>query len=346
MKISIIIPVYNGERFIEECIRSAMNQDLDLFEVICINDGSNDNTQNILAQLENEYASLRVINKVNEGPAKAREIGAEKATGEYLVFLDGDDLLAPNALGEIYTVASKNDLDMAVYDYVIFSDQPRFSKDSAHTLKPVSVYTGKEYINQFMYTAYNWDKLWRRDFYISKVISGVGGFYYEDQLPTLKGIYSSNRIARLNIVCVGYRDNASSTTRRAITKEHFQDLRSVILSYSKVLKDNDLCRSRCALMKLAHMLALLDEHRHQLRLEFDKEILSVYSEVRAFIVSQNGGFVNLCQKVGVVYGFYYKLETMCLARVFGFIGKLSRIKRILKEKKLVVSKNQGLDNGS
>ncbi|MFA0476469.1 glycosyltransferase family 2 protein [Vibrio breoganii] len=341
MKISIIIPVYNCERFIEECIRSAMNQDLDLFEVICINDGSTDNTQNILAKLESEYASLRVINKINEGPAKAREVGVVKATGEYLAFLDGDDLLAPNALGEIYAVASKNDLDMAVYGSVTFSDKPKFTKDSSHTLEPVTVYTGREYINQFLYTSYNWDKLWRREFYLNKVISGVGGFYYEDQIPNLKGIYFSNRIAKFNIRCVGYRENASSTTRRAITKEHYQNLRSVILEYSKVLKDYDICQSRCALRKFAHMLALLDEHRNQLSLKFDEEVLSVYGEFRAFIVSHNGGFLSLCRSIGLPYSLYFKLGTPHLAYVFKFIGKVSRARRLIASKKLPLRKTRG-----
>ena len=340
MKVSIIIPVYNGEQFIEDCIRSAIAQNLDLVEIICINDGSTDDTQKILGVLESEFSILHVINKSNEGPAKARETGALKATGEYLVFLDGDDLLAPNSLCSVYDAANKHNLDMAVYGYVTFYDEPKFCESNREQLDSISIYSGKEYINRFMYTAYNWDKLWRRDFYINNVMSGGGGFYYEDQLPILKGISSSVRIAKLDIQCVGYRDNVNSTTRRAVTVEHFQDLRSVIVNYSKVLKDNDLLYSRCALMKLAHMLALLDAHRSQLGLEFDKEILSVYEETRGYVISKNDGMINLCRKIGVIYGLYYKLDTPCLGGVQKLVGKVSKVRKIIKRNFLWLEKGR------
>src|SRR5690606_18456015 len=90
IKISVIIPVYNGEKYLENCIKSLQNQTLKEIEFIFINDGSNDNTLSILKKYEND-PRIKVFSQINKGVSAARNKGIQKATGEYIGFLDCDD---------------------------------------------------------------------------------------------------------------------------------------------------------------------------------------------------------------------------------------------------------------
>lgn len=95
--VSIIIPVYNGESVISKCINSVLNQTYENIEVIVVNDGSTDNTANILDRLKRENRNIRVIHQENRGPSIARNMGLKESKGEFIQFVDSDDILMKNA---------------------------------------------------------------------------------------------------------------------------------------------------------------------------------------------------------------------------------------------------------
>ena len=100
MFFSIIIPVYNCEKYLRDCLDSCINQDLlnDEYEVLCVNDGSTDSSINILNDYANRYSHIKVFSQDNRGVSAARNIGLDNAKGEYIMFLDGDDLIRKNCL--------------------------------------------------------------------------------------------------------------------------------------------------------------------------------------------------------------------------------------------------------
>lgn len=113
VKISIIMPVYNASKYIENAVLSVYNQTLKDVELICVNDGSTDNSLEILEKLEKEYNFIKIYNQENQGSGKARNTGISKATGEYIAFLDADDVyLDNNALEKMYFIGNKNNADM------------------------------------------------------------------------------------------------------------------------------------------------------------------------------------------------------------------------------------------
>lgn len=118
VKVSVIIPVYNGEKYIEECLNSVLNQTLEDIEIIVINDGSKDNTQAILELYGNKYSDkIKVISKQNEGQGKARNIGIDLAKGEFITFVDSDDTIDCNMLQKLYDKAKTDEADLIICDY-------------------------------------------------------------------------------------------------------------------------------------------------------------------------------------------------------------------------------------
>lgn len=113
-EVSIIIPVYNNEKYIEKCIRSIQNQTFSDMEIIVINDGSADGSGRILRELEAEDDRILLLEQENQGVAASRNRGVEKATGKYITFVDGDDYLKSDYIEKMYKLAEREILDMVI----------------------------------------------------------------------------------------------------------------------------------------------------------------------------------------------------------------------------------------
>ncbi|MDD4036126.1 MAG: glycosyltransferase [Bacilli bacterium] len=120
MKISAIIPVYNGEKFIERCLDSILNQSFDDFEIIAINDGSTDNSRKIIEKYVKEYPlKVSCYNQKNKGQSVARNRGLDLAQGKYITFIDSDDWIDGKMFEHMYLRAINSDADIITCDYVI-----------------------------------------------------------------------------------------------------------------------------------------------------------------------------------------------------------------------------------
>ena len=113
-KISVILPVYNVERYVEKCIRSIESQDLqqEQFDIICVNDGSPDNSREVIIQLQKEFGNIKLIDQENQGVSVARNKGLEAADSQYVLFIDPDDYVAESSLKTLLDQADKYKLDM------------------------------------------------------------------------------------------------------------------------------------------------------------------------------------------------------------------------------------------
>ena len=113
-EVSVIIPVYNSEKYVEKCICSVMAQTLPELEIIIINDGSIDESGKILKNLEREDVRIILLEQNNQGVASARNLGVKKSTGKYITFVDGDDYLKNDYIEKMYDLAEKESLDMVI----------------------------------------------------------------------------------------------------------------------------------------------------------------------------------------------------------------------------------------
>ena len=128
--VSVIIPIYNTGKYLKQCMDSIINQSLKDIEIICVNDGSTDNSLDILK----EYSNIKIINQKNQGLSIARNTGLKYANGEYIYFCDSDDFLQLDALENLYLFAKYNNLDILYFDGVAFFESEEL-KNKFHIYK-------------------------------------------------------------------------------------------------------------------------------------------------------------------------------------------------------------------
>lgn len=214
-RISIIIPCYNAEMYLEECIESVLNQNFEEIEIICVNDGSSDGTFNIL----NKYKSnnkITIIHHVsNSGAGAARNTGIDIASGEYLFFIDSDDLLIDNALSTLYELALNTNADITSGQIQKFDANGNLK--SPHYLKKINgtyeFYKNKKCLLGKCYVS-ACGRLYKRDFFNSHIGSYPVGGWCEDVVPFLKGQFYAETLAVTQAKVIKWRQVSSSVSHR------------------------------------------------------------------------------------------------------------------------------------
>lgn len=201
VKVSVIVPAYNCEKIIGDTIKSVLTQRLTEIEVIILNDGSTDNTLGVIEALTASDKRVKVISLINGGPAKARNVGINHAIGEYICFLDSDDLIAPDMLIEMYDKSTENQLDVCACGYqmeTVVND-----RTSVKTFKfPEFIATNKDSFRDklmplikahMMYVV--WNKLFRRMFILENQIRFTDFLSGEDRLFNIQTFKHIERFA-------------------------------------------------------------------------------------------------------------------------------------------------------
>lgn len=148
-KVSIIIPTFNDADYLEDCLMSIFNQTYDNIEIIVVNDGSTDGTIDIMNKFKNRIIS---VSKKNEGPSVARNLGIQKSSGKYLMFVDADDIITSNAVELLVTEIEKEDFDLAVASQYSFNRKNKISKRTDNISQKVY---SNEKIFQVLYPYFN-----------------------------------------------------------------------------------------------------------------------------------------------------------------------------------------------
>lgn len=201
-KLSVIVPVYNVEKYLKQCLDSVINQTLQDIEIICINDGSKDDSLKILQEYAKKDGKITIIDKQNAGVSAARNDGIRAAKGEYITFVDGDDYLKLNAYEEIYNHIKNDKPDICVYGHFEdFDGQIKESKfiEMLHRFEDNQKFSLSDLILKLGNTV--WNHWYKRDFlYNKKIEFPLGLVVSEDSMfnvqcflknPTVKTICKS-----------------------------------------------------------------------------------------------------------------------------------------------------------
>jgi glycosyltransferase involved in cell wall biosynthesis len=146
IRLSVIVPVYNVAPYLERCIRSLENQDIPdrEYEIICINDGSSDNSRDIVIQLQKEFVNITLIDQENQGVSQARNNGIDRAVGRYLMFIDSDDYVDVNSLTGILQNADIHKAQVSFLGFAVLNEDGTIQKHYLFGQQLSQVYPGTE----------------------------------------------------------------------------------------------------------------------------------------------------------------------------------------------------------
>lgn len=174
IKVSVIIPVYNTEDYLKECIESLVNQTLREIEILIVNDGSTDSSLEIMKEFKNKYPNIiKIFDKVNGGQASARNYALPFAQGEYLGFVDSDDWVDSTMYEEMYKKAEKEDADIVICDMV------------DHFPDRTVCYPSSRFENKFKVTPSACNKLFKRSL-VKEDVFPVGLWYEDFEFTTMQ----------------------------------------------------------------------------------------------------------------------------------------------------------------
>lgn len=215
--ISVIIPVYNVENYIDECVHSVLTQNFANMEVLCVEDGSCDDSLQTLKMLAKTDSRIRIIvHDTNKGLSEARNTGLRQAKGKYVLFVDSDDYIASNALKSLYDKAEEKGADIVYFDYIKFYDSTLKKRNSNIKIwkNYDGLYTGREFLcmtlkdNQYKCEA--WRQFLRRDFLVEHQITFLPGIFHEDNLFSFYTAMEAQRVCNLNKELYYYRQREHS----------------------------------------------------------------------------------------------------------------------------------------
>lgn len=242
-KISVIIPVYNVEKYLKECLDSVVNQSFRDIEIICVDDGSTDNSLNILKSYWRHDSRFTIASKENGGLASARNAGLKLAKGEFVYFIDSDDYLGPDALEEIYEISQKNNLDMLIFKLCSFDDETKEKfKDS---------YLEMEFLNELVgENIFNYKDLGSRMYDLAVTVPGVlfkkdlisdlcfpEGLIFEDNIFFMEAIFNAERVLFYNKYLYNYRSRKGSISKSG--SKNFSDIIEIRNRIIDLANEND-----------------------------------------------------------------------------------------------------------
>ncbi len=244
IKISVIIPVYNTEKFLERCLNSVIKQTLKEIEIIIVNDGSTDKSLEIIKKIEQTDGRIILINKENEGLTKTRNRGLEIASGKYIYNLDSDDYLEERTMfEELYNKCEKDNLDMVVFDYYNdFGNKKEYIKN-IEVLDDVLI-NKEDYIKALIKNKCGisiWGKLVKKDIFIENNIKFPENIFMgEDLLTSLKLVFFSKKIGKLNKAFYNYVQHENQGTKIKKRTERYNELFILCKKIEKFLKEQNV----------------------------------------------------------------------------------------------------------
>ena len=234
--LSIIVPVYNVEAYLENCIESLLNQKIDNYEIILIDDGSTDKSGEICDQYDEKYEQIKVIHKTNGGLSSARNTGIMYAEGKYIGFVDGDDYIAPQMYDNLIRIAKKYNAQIATCEYFSFFNPEEVQSTIEVEVRKkdrIHVYTNQEALKEFFIrnipesvcTNIYLTDLWKNRRFVEGEIT-------EDTTVVYELLASAEKTVMLEKQFYGYRRRTGSITNLGysdefkIVREHMSYLES------------------------------------------------------------------------------------------------------------------------
>ena len=320
VKVSVIIPVFNVEDYLEECLDSVVNQTFDDIEIICVNDGSTDNSLDILNNYSNKDNRIKVFTQENKRQGAARNLGLNKSVGDYIYFIDSDDYLELNTIEMLYENAVLNNSDIVVSKIARFNDDsdkidysiPGFDFETQFKNVDFNDFTFnykdiKQYVLNRSFAP--WMKLFRKEFLLENNLLFVENLAFEDVLFHVQTFLKAQSISFSPNFFYYYRNNPNSTMN---TSKNGSDIFKIIDLVEEYLVENnfmDEFKDEFDFFKVIQILNYIistrsEDYFQKAKKEFLKIDLSSNSLKDDFLVNKFNFVINSDSLIEYMENYY------------------------------------------
>lgn len=327
-KVSIIVPVYNVEKYIKECFNSLINQTYANCEFIFINDGSTDNSYEILLNLKKKSHDRRVVilNKKNEGVSAARNDGIDNSTGDYLVFVDADDFLSNDYVEYMLSLIKIDDSDFAfsILNYSKLGEK----QTSVNLIRKITSEEAIMYLLGLKVTVGCWNKIYKKDFIIKNNLKFMTNLFYGEGLNYIvrSSLYAKNIIIGNKKVYYYRKNNILSATSTYNHKKIINGEKSLKLIEKIIDMENQMMKSAYILhLSTFYLGAIVQMIENKKKSEYYNDYRKWKNELK-----KNYKFIIKCKYVSL----YRKIMLLCGIICPNMICFLNK-----KRKKIIVKRS-------
>ena len=357
--LSIIVPVYNGENFIEDCIDSIINQTLKDIEILIINDGSKDNTLNIIESIAKSDSRIKILNQKNSGVSAARNNGISKSRGKYITFVDADDYIDKTMYEKMYKKAEEFNSDIVICNVNdVLNGNKKVSLSLNEGIIDIRKLTESEFLSNeyFKLGTAVWHKIFKSNLIKENKIKFINysEVASEDTLFNYEAMLKAKRLYCIEEALYDYKINENSLTKSKSAKENMikrcmntVNIMSDFLSKNKIEGENFI--DYITYWEFINALSYVDELKVKLLVNsikeyskistFNKAIkkIALSSELDKYFINHKGSY-------SIINKFFDKVfSLLCLCKLYYFAGAihLLRLKRANKIQTNDVNLNGG-----
>lgn len=323
-KVSVIIPVYNVEDYLEECLDSIINQTLKDIEIICINDGSTDDSLNILESYAKKDNRIIIFNQENFGLSVARNNGIKLSQGEYVYFIDSDDYLELNTLEELYKMSTSMNLDLLIFKLINFDDEIRE--------KYTSDYYEMSFLKPFESKIFNYKDLGKE--LLRMAVPIPGKFFKRDLIFSMK--FPEGLIFEDNLF---FTEVMLKAKKVSFLDKHFYNrrIRENSITTTKTIKFADMIIIQNSIIDLFKKFGVYDKYKKEI---IEKKFYSCYDRYSQVDELHKEEFFNLIKEDFKAHENEYKNDLIFLKKVhkkYRYIFDVALVSENYKEFDLKVS---------
>lgn len=274
-KISILVPVYNVEKYLKECLNSLVNQSLTDIEIICINDGSTDSSPEILKEYASRDSRIKIIDKPNSGYGASMNAGLENAQGEFVGIVESDDYAAINMFEDLYNLAQKNGADIVKSDYFYYTTHNNQARKAGKI--PSIITNVKKFSKLLRYQPSIWSAIYKREFLEKNQIRFLEtpGASYQDTSFSFKVMALAEKVVLTNNAYLYYRqDNENSSVN---SKDKIFFICSEYDEITEFLEKNPEIKKFANTQKLIKQYAAYMWNLTRISSDFREEFIRVFS---------------------------------------------------------------------
>lgn len=243
--ISIVIPIYNVEKYLRKCLDSVYSLNLDNKEVVLVNDGSIDTSINILNEFKNKYPNkTKLITQKNQGLSEARNIGIKNSNGKYILFIDSDDFIIPTETEEFINFGLDKKVDILIGNYREYYNENYIVQKSFYNLdknlEKEGIFFIENGVKNKCFRFAVWQNIYRKNFLLENNLFFKKGLLHEDSLFTPEAFFYAKKVRCFNKKFYFYRKNNLESITQTVNKKNYEHMLYTIIKLLEFKKSNNI----------------------------------------------------------------------------------------------------------